>query len=215
MKTETKYTVSIDYRDSGNWLETGDPSESFDDLDEAKESADGAEGGDYGPGEYRAIVTDEDGDEVYRHEWRVDPEQDKFDAAKWLVEDEGEFSTEYYGIGEKGEYLHTIQNGGSRGAHSRQEGDGRWNEMADEVEEIELKELLKAIISNDGGDILDAAKKVADAHPSESLDDIILAVADEWDWSEEEKESVLDWIAKDDPTWGDKIKEKMASAEND
>lgn len=212
---QTTYTLSIDYRDCGNWLETGDPSSTFDDLDEAKAAADAADEGDYGPGEYRAVVTDDDRDEVYTYEWKVDPEQDKYDAATWLVEDEGEYSTASYGIGENGEYLYTSQNGGSRGAHSRQEGDGRWSNMADEIEEISLVQLLGALISHEGGDVMDAVKVVAEAHPEKMADDLILEIANEWEWSDDEKESVGAWLDADDPIYSDEIREALGLPETE
>jgi len=207
----TTYVVSSEYRSSGNWLSTDYASETFDALDDAVTAADGASSGYYGPGEYRAVVTNtETGEEVHEYEWKVDPEQDKFDEATWLVNDEGEYSTTSYGINDEGEYLYTCQNGGSSGAHSRQEGDGRWSNMADEVKEITLSELIKALMAAEGGEIMDAVKRVAKAHPSKSEDDLVLDLADEWDWSDDEKESVSAWIEEEDPTYGDKINEALS-----
>lgn len=170
---EMPYTVDISYRDSGNWMPTGDDREDFYDFSEACDYAKNAENGDYDDGEYRARVRSAAGDIEYTHEWRVDSNQDELESAIWLIEDEGEYTTEYYGISEDREtFLYSDQNGGKQGAHSSQEGDGRWSDMADGIEEINLEDIIRAFIDR-GYSLAEAAQKIAEHHLTYSVDDII------------------------------------------
>jgi len=208
-EVEENYSVKIEYRAMGNWMDSGGDSEDFDNLDEAKEAAEGADTGEYSEGEYRATVTDNKGATLHTHEWKVDTNQEKFDGATWLATAQGEHSTSYYGISEDGEWVKTEQNGGSHGAYSAQEYDGHQSNMADVVVEITLVELLKALISSEYCGLLEAVKIVEKAHDKKNVTDLILEIAKDWAWTDEEKESVTDWIVETSPTWGFEIIEAL------
>lgn len=162
-------------------MDTGDPVRSYDTLEAALEAADSAKDGDYSDGEYCATVQDEDGDTVHTCEWRVDANQDDLDAATWLAQEEGEYDTKKWGISGDGNPVSTIQNGGSSGAYSAQEGDGRWSEMAAPVEEIGWGDLVSAIIAATGDSAEDVLRSIADAHPDHDVADVFrLATEDGW-----------------------------------
>lgn len=205
------YTVSYEYRACGNWLGTGDPAEFFDDEDAAIAAADAMDSGDYSEGEYRATVHCEQTEEkIHVNEWEKDPAAEVADATTWLVEEEGEFTTEKWGVSADGKYVHQDENGGSRGAHSRQEGDGRWSQMADAVDEITLDELARAIIESEGGDIINALVAIAKAPAASAMADLILEL--EWDWTDDDdRQAALDWTDEKDPVYDTEIRAHVST----
>ena len=192
------YRVSVQYREGRNWHDLkGSPIEECSYFLGAIFRARRCDLKDRPQGEYRALVKDSEGGWVSSHEWKIDRNQDILDSATWIVKVEEEDSIIYYGISE-GKYLHTIQNRFSRLAPFGQKWARTRTEMADEVEEISLVRLIKGIIEHNGGDTLEAMKKIAADHPTKSVDDFIIELEQESKWSEDDTLTVAGWLQEDE-----------------
>jgi len=179
---EGKWSVAIEYRDGSQWIGLENVGE-YDSEKQAETAAADTvsaveQGQDCEPGEYRVTLTAPDGTET-REECSYDPAQDVLDDATIVLEDEGEYTTYKAGITDDGNYFRTYQNGGSRGAHSRQQGDGRWDTRADGIQEITLTEMIDDIIERENVSLLDALRFLAEKHPSECADDLAEKYASE------------------------------------
>lgn len=96
-----------------------------------------------------------------------------------------EFSTLIIGLDDEGIFK-TKQNGGSKGAYSRQESDGRWSQMAEGLEKLSLVEAVREIGNAKECTFSEAIDIIAEAS-TQDRDDIIRKIADDLEDKEREE----------------------------
>lgn len=198
-ETETTFRVVVECREGGNWAEIDEETSYHDSLEDAEAemaqqiSTLSGEGNEFGPGEYRVTITDDDGNEIDSEDCIYDPTKDRLENADVLLTEVGEFSTLIIAADSEG-FFRMEKNGGTQGAISRQEGDGRWSEMEKGIEELSLIEAIRALAEENGFSI--AVDIVAKHGDCQGRKGVIREIADDLD--DEEREEIADEIEDDE-----------------
>lgn len=99
----------------------------------------------------QVTIEDEDGNCVHTEHFAHSVAKSQQEDMDETWEDEGEVSTDHLGV-KDGQWYVWSSNGGSRGAHDRMDGSGRWIERYDEPTEIEPSEALEWLVKHAGMD---------------------------------------------------------------
>ena len=110
----------------------------------------------------QVTIMDEDGNCVHTEHFEHSVAKSQQEDMDETWEDVGEFSTDHLGV-KDGQWYTWSSNGGSRGAHNRMDGSGRWIEWYDKPTKIEPCEALEWLIKYAGMDTDEALDAMADA----------------------------------------------------
>jgi len=146
-------------------------------LEGAIEEVEAMDFGDDVDYDIRVVVEDEDGNEVHVEHFQnsvAKNEQDAMDAA-W--EDEGEFATNCCGL-KDGQWYTWRRNGGSRGAHDRMDGSGRWIERYEHPTAVAPGEALDWLVRHADMDTDEALDEMADADGERPKADLIMDIGE-------------------------------------
>lgn len=132
----------------------------------------------------RVQVEDEDGHCVHEEYFENSVAKNQQEEMDETWEDEGEWSTDHCGV-KNGQWYRWATNGGSRGAHDRTDGSGRWIERYDEPTPIKPTEALDWLVKHAGMDIDDALDAMVDADSEHTKADLVKDIG-ECLWQEDQ-----------------------------
>lgn len=118
------------------------------------------------------VTIEDEGNRVHTEHFEHSVAKSQQEEMDETWEDEGEFSTDHCGV-KNGQWYTWRSNGGSRGAHDRMDGSGRWIERYDEPTKIEPSEALDWLVNNASMDIDDALDAMEDADSEHTKADLV------------------------------------------
>lgn len=139
----------------------------------------------FGDEDYDIEVTieDQDGNTVHTESFQHSVAQSQQEDMDETWEDKGEFTTDHLGVKDD-KWFVWESNGGTRGAHDRMDGSGRWIESYEEPQEVSLKNAHEWLVKNAGMDT-DEALDTMEEHDSENTKADIVREIGECLWSED------------------------------
>lgn len=125
----------------------------------------------------RVEIADEDGNTVHSETFENSVAKNKQEEMDESWSSCGEFSTLHCGV-KDGQWYTWSTNGGSRGAHDRMDGSGRWIERYDEPDEVEPSEALEWLYRHTDMDTDEALDAMADADDDRDKSDLVEEIGD-------------------------------------